>query len=69
LALNAKGGENNRPKAKGPNHHPYFLKPSLKKGERLFKKKEINRHLQKNLLTAKGRIYSGELLFSQRESI
>jgi hypothetical protein len=36
LALNTKGGEINRPKAKGPHHHPVF-KNFFKKGERLFK--------------------------------
>jgi hypothetical protein len=32
LALNAIGGEINRPKAKGPHHHPYFLKTFSKRG-------------------------------------
>jgi hypothetical protein len=60
LALNAKGGEINRTKAKGPHHYPVF-KIYFTKGEKLLKGEEI---ITKTLLTAKGRTSSGELLFS-----
>jgi hypothetical protein len=41
LALNAKGREINRPKAKGSHHHPVFKKLFFsKRGEKLFKKGE-----------------------------
>jgi hypothetical protein len=50
--LNAKGGEINRPKAKGPHHHLVFQKLFHKRGE-IF---EIQ---NKTLLTAKGRTSSG----------
>jgi hypothetical protein len=49
--LNAKGGEINRPKAKGPHHHHVFQK-YYQKGETLFK-------VAKTLLTAKGRTFLG----------
>jgi hypothetical protein len=51
LALNAKVGENIRPKAKGPHHHP-VSKNSFKKGRDYF-------HLQKPSWQVKGGIYSG----------
>jgi hypothetical protein len=40
LALNAKGGESNRPKAKGPHHHPpifKFSKTISQRGRNYFK--------------------------------
>jgi hypothetical protein len=36
FVINAKGGETNRPKAKGPHHHP-VLQKLFHKGEKLFK--------------------------------
>jgi hypothetical protein len=42
LALNAKGGEINKPKAKGSHHHPVFKKNFFKQ-----KGGGINRHFQK----------------------
>jgi hypothetical protein len=57
LALNAKGGEINRPKEKGPHHHPrphhhpVFLKTYSKWGEII--------QITKTLLIAKGRTSSG----------
>jgi hypothetical protein len=52
LALDAKGGEINRPKAKGPHHHP------SSNFQKLFHKgKEIS-SIAKTLLTAKGRTSS-----------
>jgi hypothetical protein len=51
VALNAKGGEINRPKSKGPYHHPVFQK--------LFHKGEEIISITKTLLTAKGRTSSG----------
>jgi hypothetical protein len=42
LVLNAKEGELNRPKAKGPHHH-LFLKTFSKVGEIVQKEGEINR--------------------------
>jgi hypothetical protein len=55
--LNAKGRESNRPKAKGPHHHPIFLKNFFQKGGEIIQ-------IAKTILTAKGRTSSGELLFS-----
>jgi hypothetical protein len=56
-------GENNRPKAKGPDHHPLSnLKKLFHKGEEIIS-------IAKTLLTAKGRTSLGELLFSQKKSI
>jgi hypothetical protein len=54
LALNAKGGEINRPKAKGPHHHPFsnFQKILFHKGKEIIS-------IAKTLLTAKRRIFSG----------
>jgi hypothetical protein len=53
LALNAKGGENDRPKAKGPHHHPpCFFKNFFQKGEEIIQ-------IVKTLLIAKGRTSSG----------
>jgi hypothetical protein len=82
MALNAKGGESNRPKAKGPHHHfsNYFKKEEFISigisfsfkisigiiSFGIYLKMEI---ISKILLTAKGRISSGELLFSQRKII
>jgi hypothetical protein len=57
LAINAKGGENIRPKEKGPHHHPCFLKTFFKKGKKLFK----------SLLTAKGRTSSGGVFIQPKE--
>jgi hypothetical protein len=60
LALNAKGGEINRPKAKGPHHHPvsvpspYFFQKLFHKGEKIFQLQN------KTLLITKGRTSSGE---------
>jgi hypothetical protein len=48
--LNAKGGEINRPKAKGPHHHPAFLKTVSKRG------RDYSNY--KTLLTAEGRTSS-----------
>jgi hypothetical protein len=47
LALNAKGGENIKPKAKGPHHHSIFSKLFQKGGEIIYKKGKINWYLQK----------------------
>jgi hypothetical protein len=60
LAIHAKGGESNRPKAKGPHHH--FQKLFHKKEEIIstsiiFKGEEII-SIAKTLLTAKGRTSS-----------
>jgi hypothetical protein len=49
--INAKGGEINRPKAKGPHHHPVFQKLFHKGGEII--------QITKTLLTAKRRTSSG----------
>jgi hypothetical protein len=51
LALNAKGGENIRPKAKGPHHHPCFQKLFQKGGEII--------QIAKTILIAKGKTSSG----------
>jgi hypothetical protein len=50
LAINAKGGEINRPKTKGPHHHHF---------QKLFHKGEEIISIAKTLLTAKGRTSSG----------
>jgi hypothetical protein len=50
--INAKGGEINRPKAKGP-HHPFSI------FQKLFHKGEEIISITKTLLTAKGRTSSG----------
>jgi hypothetical protein len=57
LAINAKGGEINRPKAKGAHHHPFLqiFKNYFTKGKKLFQ-------TAKTLLT-KRRLSSGGLLF------
>jgi hypothetical protein len=51
LAINVKGEEINRPKAKGPHHHPDFQKLFHKGGEII--------QITKTLLTPKMRISSG----------
>jgi hypothetical protein len=53
LAINAKGGEINRLKSKGPHHHPF---PNFQK---LFHKEEEIISIAKTLLTTKGRTSSG----------
>jgi hypothetical protein len=52
LAINAKEGEINRPKAKGPHHHP------ISNFQKLFHKGEEIISISKTLLTPKGRTYS-----------
>jgi hypothetical protein len=54
-------GRINRPKAKGPHHHPVF-KNYFTKGEKLVK-------LQNPSWQLRGEFLQGELLFSQRKSI
>jgi hypothetical protein len=70
LAINAKGGESSRPKAKGPHH--YFEDFDHTTILKILKFKIFNWYLFQNwesfqttktLLTAKGRTSSGELLF------
>jgi hypothetical protein len=56
LALNAKGGEINRPKQK-------------ERTTTLFSENFFKIAFAKTLLTAKGELLQGELLFSQRKSI
>jgi hypothetical protein len=46
LAINAKGGEINRPKAKGPHHHPFL------NFQKLFHKGEEIISIAKTLLTS-----------------
>jgi hypothetical protein len=53
LAITAKGGEINRPKAKGPHHHPFS------NFQKLFDKGEEIITNAKTLLTPKGRTSSG----------
>jgi hypothetical protein len=53
LAINAKGGEINRSKAKGPHHHPFS------NFQKLFHKGEEIISIAKTLLTAKGRTSLG----------
>jgi hypothetical protein len=61
LALNAKGGEINKPKAKGPHHQPIFKKHFQKRGEII--------QITKPSWRLRGELLQGELLFSQRKSI
>jgi hypothetical protein len=52
LAINAKGGEINKPKAKGPHHHPFFifLETILQRGRNLFKLQKPSWQLRGELL-------------------
>jgi hypothetical protein len=61
LALNAKGGEINRPKQKD--------RTTTLFSEKLFVFQTETIAFAKTLLTTKGRTFSGDLLFSQRKSI
>jgi hypothetical protein len=55
--INAKGGESNMPKAKGPRHHPFST------CQKLFHKGEEIISIAKTLLTVKGRRTSSEEAF------
>jgi hypothetical protein len=83
LAINAKGGESIRPKAKGSHHH-YYLKKFKTKGRNYFNcilvslKLSINiisfgicfknrNHFKNPLDKLRGEFLQGELLFSQRK--
>jgi hypothetical protein len=71
LALNAKGGENIKPKAKEPHHHTTISKTLNNKFFQLISNFQLICESNfKTLLKAKGRIYSGGvILLSQRKRI
>ena len=63
FGINAKGGEINRPKAKGPHHHQFL------NFQKLFHKGKEIISIAKPFWQQRGELLKGELLFSQRKSI